>query len=281
MADQNPWQVLIDVWRNTILAFWRLPLLILGCFLLYPLLSGYWSHYLPFDVPRGFASQAGYELIHALVFAPLVLGVMLTVVRHQVRYTDIWTASAISIGVVIALREITIWALEMSLSAGRSWLVEGQFFHPRHPNYQAIALAYALPGLLLLLCIFLLSVRLILLLPVLGLENVSWKAALSNAWRRMRGRYGLALAVSFAAILPVAVAERPLAQLYRRLDALATFPGPLSLERWEALMVRSAEFTLQYIMTGALAAVLYLTIRAESATAPSPSHKSPAHRPAA
>lgn len=280
MVDQNPWQVLIGVWRNIILAFWRLPLLIFGCFLLYTVLAGYWSHYLPFDIPRGFASQAGYELIHALVFAPLVLGVMLTVVRHEVRYTDIWTAGAVSVGVVIALREITIWALEMSLRAGRSWFAERQLLYPNHPNYQVVALAFALPGLLLLLCIFLLSVRLILLLPLLGLENASCKTALSNSWRRMQGYYGLAVAVSFAAVLPVAVAERLLIQLYRRLDVVPAFPGPLGLEQWEALMVRSAEFTLQYVMTGALAAMLYLAVRARSATGPSPSHRFPAHRPA-
>jgi hypothetical protein len=119
-----------------------------------------------------------------------------------------------------------------------------------------------------------------LLVPVLGLENLGWKAALLNAWRRMRGHYGLALAVSFAAVLPVAVAERLLTHLYRRLDAAAALPGPLGLEQWEALMVRSAQFTLQYLVTAALGAVLYLAIKARSATALSPSRKSPAHRPA-
>jgi len=68
--------------------------------MLYTFLSAYWLHYLPFDVPRGFPSQAGYELLHALAFTPLIIAVIQMVARQSNRYADIWTTAAISVGVV-------------------------------------------------------------------------------------------------------------------------------------------------------------------------------------
>ena len=66
------------------------------------------------------------------------------------------------------------------------------------------------------------------------------------------------------------------AEFYAELDAR---DAPAT--QWEALLVRSAELTLDYIVMAALAGGLYLAIRTEPATAPSLSHTSPAHRPAA
>jgi len=127
----------------------------------------------------------------------------------------------------------------------------------------------ALIDTVLLLAIFLLSVRLILLLPLSALDSRDWKSMLAKAWHDMRGSYVFALVVSFAAVLPMVVANRFLLKLYRSLLVQDNLPVPLSLRQWEALLVRSGQLTLDYIMIAALAATLYQTVIARTkSTAP-------------
>ena len=80
-----------------------------------------------------------------------------------------------------------------------------------------------------------------------------------QAWRGMRNQYGFALAVSCAALLPLLVSDYFLNRLYRVFYTSNTLPAP-SLRDWEALMVRSGQLTLGYIMTAALVAWLYRAI---------------------
>jgi hypothetical protein len=267
MTDQNPWQVLVHIWRNAILAFVRMPFLILTCFLFYTLLSAYWFHYVPFQISHGFVEQAGYDLLHAVVFAPLILGVMIMATEGNARSAEIWSTAAVSVGIVIALRELAIQGSALPLHMETLLLAE--ILIRSGMAHSLAGLIYALPGVLLQLGVFLLSVRLILLLPILGLEKPDWKVAVSQAWLSMKGRYGFALAVSFAAVLPMLVGDHVLTKLYRGLRPAVYFSGRLPLSEWEALMVRSAELSLDYIVLAALAVGLYQAIRSRPVNAPS------------
>jgi membrane-anchored glycerophosphoryl diester phosphodiesterase (GDPDase) len=121
----------------------------------------------------------------------------------------------------------------------------------------------------LLLAIFLLSVRLVLLLPLSALERLDWKSTLEKAWRDMRGSYRFALVVSFAAVLPMMVADHYLLRLYRSLSIQNNLPVRLTHQQWEALLVRSAQLTFDYIVIAALASTLYGVIETRTkSTAP-------------
>jgi hypothetical protein len=280
---RNPMQTVIAIWRGILDTFYRLPLLVLGSFLLYVLVSGYWQHSLPFYIPRGLASQAGYELLHAIVFAPLVLAVIQMIARPNIRHADIWIAAAIWVGAVILVRELAIQLEIFSWRVVRSDMINWLFARPYGRGGASgstlIFEVVATINLALFLGVFLLSMRLALLLPIVALEEIDWKAALAKAWRDMSGSYGFALVVACAAVLPLLVADYFLTQLYRVLYDDNSMPVSLSLREWEALMVRSLQLTLGYIMTAAIAAWLYRVIADRRATAPSPSHMSPAHRP--
>ncbi len=259
--DQNPWLTLVTIWRNALLVFLRSPLLILGCLLFYTLLSGYWHHYLPFDVPRGFASQAGYLFLHGLAFGPLVVAVIQDSLCKP-RRRNIWTVSVLWVGAAIVLREIAAYGLTVLFHAARDAIAQPMVAEGySRARYVRLGLLYWFSYLCLALTIFLLSVRLILLLPILALEDLNWREALSSAWKAMRGNYVLALTVSFAALLPMIVTDRFLGRLYRSLSMPDNLPVRLSYREWEALMTRSAELTLDYILIAALAAGLYQTIR--------------------
>lgn len=270
MSNSNPGQVLLSVWQNALLAFCRLPLLILGCLLLYTLLSGYWFHFLPFHVPGRFAGQSGYAVLHAIVFAPLVVGVMLTAVRADFRQNEIWTSAAISVGIVILIRDLFILICTQLLRAYRPlWGIRLAQLH--YMGGEFAALVYILPSLIYVLALFLLSIRLVLLLPLVGLEREGWRIALSRAWRSMKGHYGFALIVSLAAILPVVIAEHFLNGFYRSILG-SYLPDPqLTLREWAALMVRSTELALDDIMNAALAAGIYLAIVPSASPAAPPS----------
>ncbi len=268
----NPWQVVVSIWRSFLATFYRMPLLVLGSFLLYTLVSGYWQHYSPFHTPRGLASQSGYELLHAVIFAPLILAVIQMIARQSIRYADIWTVAAISVGAVIALNEFGILLINSLMRLVKSGINEGLIFNPSAQNTAKFVLIYrlyAVIGIGQLLGVFLLSMRMALLLPIIALEKIGWRAALLKAWRDMRGNFGFALAVGCAALLPLLVADHFLAQLYRIFYTSNALPVPLSPREWEALMVRSAQLTLGYIATAALVAWLYRAIAGRRATAPS------------
>jgi hypothetical protein len=259
---RNPFSVVISIWRSVILTFWRTPLLILGCVVIYTLLSAYWQHYLPIEVPRGFLSQAGYQLLHALVFAPLVMAVIQMVAGRRDPDADIWTVALVSVGAVIALRDVIVLALTSSWGALRK-LAADHFIRGVPYDADRFRLFYevnALFDMALSLAIFLISVRVILLLPLSGLEQLDWKSTLVKAWRDMRGSYGFALAASFAAVLPKVVADHFLLRLYRSLYEQNILPIPLTLRQWEALLVRSGQLTLDYIVVAAVAATLYRSI---------------------
>jgi len=271
LGARNPLLTVIAVWRNPIAVFWQMPLLILCCSLFYIIGSGYWDHYFPIDVPRGFVSQAGYELLHAIAFAPLVMAVIQIIARKSKRQSDIWSVTAISVGVLIAGREIIILAITSSRHALRSLAFD--HFVPVLPydngRFMLFYQVTALIGLIQELAIFLISVRLILLLPISGLERKGWIPTLTRAWRDMRGSYVFALAVSIAAALPMAVADRFLYRLYRTLNTENKMAVTLTLRQWEALLVRSGQLTLDYLLVAALATTLYLTIEARTkSTAP-------------
>src|SRR5579863_7060388 len=105
-----------------------MPSLVLGSFLLYVFVSGYWQHSLPFNIPRGLASQATYELLHAIIFAPLILAVIQMIARQNIRYADIWTTAAISVGAVIAIHEFGILLENSMMRAVKSGIDEQLFF---------------------------------------------------------------------------------------------------------------------------------------------------------
>ena len=73
MTEQNPWQVVVSVWRGAIRAVRDLPLLIIGCVLLYTLTSAFWLRDMPFRMPPAFVPPAGYILLEGIIFAPLML----------------------------------------------------------------------------------------------------------------------------------------------------------------------------------------------------------------
>jgi len=129
-------------------------------------------------------------------------------------------------------------------------------------NLGLARIIYALPVLLFTLAVLLLSVRFILLLPLLGVEQAGWRDAVSNSWRLMKGHYGFALATTIAALLPMLVTEHFLIQLRHSLMGPVDFASHLPLQAWGALMVRSGELTLEWVLNAALAARLYLAIRA-------------------
>ncbi len=244
-------------------------MLVGGCLLLYTFLSAYWRHYLPIAVPSAFASQLlAYILLHAVVFAPLVLGTILTTAQERVRYAEVWVAPAVSIGVIILIliRELGRFALATALRPWPLYLVTTLFYRgmPAHDfGFYLLNGLYLLNRLLSLLAAFLLSVRLILILPLLALGKAGWRKLVFDAWRMMRGHYGFALAVSIAALLPIVVGDYFLGRLYASLSR----PSGLSVLpaiQWEALLIRSTELTLDYIVMAALASGLYLAIRAGS-----------------
>jgi hypothetical protein len=280
--DQAPWPVLVAVWRNTLLAFVRLPLLILGCFLLYVLLSGFWLHDMPFHLTRGYAAQVGYDVLHGVAFAPLVLGVMLMISGPEVRHADVWSGAAVSVGLVILIHGIAslVFRVLLALFVPKFGALVGTMISRGHLTMTEAAFVYAVPLSLLRLSIYLLFIRLILLLPVQGLERLGWRAAFSKAWQQMKGHYGFSLAVTIAALLPLLVAEYGLNELYRHLEVPVGFAGLLARQQWEALMAQSAALTLEWIVTAALAAGLYLAIRARTEAGPLLSDASLAHRPA-
>ncbi len=262
LDTRNPFSVVISIWRSVAVAFWRTPLMIFACVLIYTLLSAYWQHYLPIGVPRGFLNQAGYQVLHALVFAPLVMAVIQMIARQGDPDADIWTVALISVGAVIAFRDVVVLALTSSWGALRK-LAADHFIRsvPFDPDrFRLFYEVNALIDMALLLVIFLISVRLILLLPLSGLEQLDWKSTLTKAWRDMRGSYGFALAVSVAAVLPMVVVNYFLLRLYRSLSEQNVLPVALTLRQWEALLVRSGQLTLDYIMVAAVAATLYRSI---------------------
>lgn len=262
MMDENPWLVLIGVWRNTLLAFVRLPVLILGCWLLYTALSGYWFHDFPINIPRGFLSQAGYMLLHGLAFGPLIAAVIQSSTQPT-RQLDIWRAATLWLGAAIVFRELAVFGLTALFHAGRDAMAYPLMLESRtRAHYIQLGLLYWFSYLSLTLTIFLLSVRLILLLPILAVEGLDRRGTLAGAWQAMRGNYVFALTVSFAALLPMVVVDRFLGRLYRSLSVSSDLSVPLSYREWEALMVRSAELTVNYVLIAALAAGLYLAIRA-------------------
>ncbi len=67
---------------------------------------------------------------------------------------------------------------------------------------------------------------------------------------------------------PLVIAERVLNRIFRFLYSHSDAPGPLPLRQWEALAVRSAELTLEYVVIGSLAAMLYVAIRSRQEKAP-------------
>jgi hypothetical protein len=203
------------------------------------------------------------------VFSPLILAVIQMIAGQNIRYADIWTTAAIAVGAVIAVHEFGILLVISIMHFMRSGLYGGMFFNPSAQGTDRFVLlyrVYAVIGIGLMLGVFLLSIRLALLVPIVALEKIGWKTALAKSWRAMQSNYCFALAVSCAALLPFLVADRFLTRLYRSFYTTNTLPMP-TLPDWEALMVRSLQLTLGYIVTAALVAWLYRAIAGRRPTA--------------
>ena len=261
------WQTFDSIWRSVIAAFWRLPLLVIASLLLYVVLSAYWFHYLPIHISGHIASQVGYILLHAIIFTPLVLAVMAIVMDGQVSKSAIWARAALPIGTALFLYEFADLALNQAARAMRTGAYERQAFALYDQHHPMLSLLFfAAPTTIAALGLFVLAVRLILILPILRETSVGGGA--SRGWRAMRGHFGFALAVSLLSALPFIAADHFIMRLYRILSLHSALPGPLPLRQWEALLVRSADITLQFIFYAALAAWLYRVIVVREPTAP-------------
>ena len=114
--------------------------------------------------------------LHASIFAPLILAVIQMIVRQRIRYADIWTGAAIWVGAVIAVHEISILLANFLMHFVRSGIEERLFFNPYAQSTDRFVLFYrvfAVIGIGQLLGVFLLSIRLALLVPIVALEKKS------------------------------------------------------------------------------------------------------------
>jgi hypothetical protein len=263
MEDRlNVWETFDRVWRSVFRALWRLPLLVIGSLLLYVLLSAFWYHYMPVHISGHLAAQAGYRLLHALVFAPLILTVMAQIIDERAGKDVTWSAAIVPVALVLFAWEILALLLEMLPQIVRAgWLgIESENFY-LHGHHMWAFLLFAAPYWIMLAATFLFSVRLILIWPILACAPPD-KIALSRAWREMRGHFLFALGVSFLALLPLMVTDVFVERLYRSLEMQNNLPVQLSLPAWEGLLVYGADRTLRYVLYAALAAWLYRAIAA-------------------
>lgn len=263
---------MLSVWRSTITTFWRLPLLVLGSILLYVALSAYWMHYKPFHLHDRLVSENGYLLLHGLIFAPLILAVMQMVVYQNERKFNVWTVAVIRVGLIIIFYSVIDYAVTFFARTWWNIAIQRLFENYTSSDFGRVAAfyqVYALIKLGLFIGFSLLSIRLCLLLPISMQEAFGFKVALKRAWRDMRGHYLFALAVSCAVLLPLVIFNYFTSHLYRRLADADLPAARLSLAQWEALLLRSAQLTFEYILIAALAATLYRMIEARTkATAP-------------
>jgi hypothetical protein len=270
LSASNPFLVVVATWRNASLVFLRVPFLALGSFSLYVVLSAYWAHYKPFYISNHVVSQAGYLLLHGVVFAPLALAAMQLVARPDGWGIHIWNTAIIRVGLILVLYGIFGYAVTVYIRTSWGIIYPPRFLESYTPSQiTTMVTLYQLHAIVLRIGFFLLSIRLCLLLP--ESEWSGLKAAVRKAWQDMLGSYLFALAVSCAALLPIVIANAFLSQLYRSLARDDVLPVKFSLSQWEALTVLSAEWTIDYVLIAALAATLYQAIETRTkSTAPSP-----------
>jgi hypothetical protein len=262
----NVWETFDRVWRSVLRALWQLPFLVIGSLFLYVVLSAFWYHYMPIRIPGHLAAQAGYRLLHALVFTPLILTVMAQVIDEHAGKDIAWSAAILRVALVLFVWEMVVLLLDMLPPIARAgWLgiVSENFY--LHSHHMLAFLVFAVPYWIVLSAIFFFSVRLILVWPVLARAPLNGSALL-RAWREMRGHFPFALGVSLLAILPLMVTDGFVERLYRSLETQSNLPTQLSLPVWEGLLIYGADRTLRYVLYAALAAWLYRAIAARRAT---------------
>jgi hypothetical protein len=255
------------VWRSAFSVFWRLPLLTIGIWVFYALVSSLANQLLPvagrYDLGQRFLDDALYSFLHAAVFAPLVTAVMLLVLRRDVRSADLWSPAILSIAVLLAVREFAGLVLATptwfwSSHAGRMLDYD---LYQRGTSPWLLSFLRIGPDYLWFLANFLIGTRLILIFPVLAAGG-DWRKAVSGGWNAMRGHYKFALLAVYSATLPYFLFER---EIYPKLHRTLASPTPefsptITLAQGKLLLLQSGDLALRLILYAALAAWLYRAI---------------------
>jgi len=255
------------VWRSVFSVFWRLPLLTIGIWVFYALVSSLANQLLPvasrYDLGQRFLNDALYSSLHAVVFAPLVTAVILLVPRRDVRSADLWSPAILSIAVLLGAREFAGLVLATptwfwSSHAGR---VLDYDLYQRGTSPWLLSFLHIGPAYLWFLANFLIGTRLILIFPVLAAGG-DWRKAVSGGWNAMRGHYKFALLAVYSATLPYFLFEREIYPKLRRALASPTpeFSSTITLAQGKLLLLQSGDLALRLILYAALAAWLYRAI---------------------
>jgi hypothetical protein len=270
----STWQLFDLVLRNTLLSVWRWPLLTVVTILAATVI---WGLYLENARFANLLEASGinyliYSAIHAVIFAPLMVAVIRSVLGNKIVYADLWNQNilvAMSASVFLLLVFRLAWEIFLKDPVASSVL------HATNSEYPLILVyvAYMLPAALFDVMLLAIVLCFVLLLPRIALGE---GASPFGAWRMLKGRVGMALKLGLLTVLPFYLGRYflpgtflhpvhgPLTHSWQGI-----YPWQFSWLDWAEMLLNNVLWAGWMILSAALSAIVYQAATDRSAaTAP-------------